>query len=598
MSRTQRWLPLLLAGLAFLPSQARAQAPAAADPVAETLRGLPLAGLPVRQDVAGLTASGRPLRVLEPHGNLDPSRPRLVLIGGLDGSVESREAVLGVLRWWFADPAAERLRQGWHLAALPCARPDVCGSDAVPGTGAPALIFPPGGPFFDGKQDGTPHAVWRWTTMQGPSLVVEVRVGWPRAWEANELARSLVPDPAPATPGSLAAALGSATDGPARSARVPAVRLTARPSVLRDVFIELLDGAVGVVSPQRIALQGRVARRPLDVARMLALKYPGDPGMSYIPALSWSGALKVAELTGEPRYRTKPQTEMAPFLSGQTPAVAEPYLLTSLAGHLAFADLAAHTGDAKAAALAQNAADFMLGQGAGPTDQGAGAGVQGSGAPIGIRFRRGWTDDMFMATSVLARVAALTGDDRYAAPVGRLLTGYATDLQRPDGLFVHAKDGPHAWGRGNGFAAFGLMDALTHLPAAWSDRARVLQSYRALMNGLVAHQAPDGMWRQVVDEPGSYREFTVTAMVLTAMARGVRLGWIDAATFRPVVDRAWRGLLQRIAEDGTLMDVCTGTGSGPTKEYYLNRAGLTGADDRGGAMGLTAAIEMHALLTR
>ena len=43
------------------------------------------------------------------------------------------------------------------------------------------------------------------------------------------------------------------------------------------------------------------------------------------------------------------------------------------------------------------------------------------------------------------------------------------------------------------------------------------------------------------------------------------------------------------------MDVCTGTGSGPTKDYYLNRAGLTGADDRGGAMALTAALEMELL---
>ena len=202
---------------------------------------------------------------------------------------------------------------------------------------------------------------------------------------------------------------------------------------------------------------------------------------------------------------------------------------------------------------------------------------------------------MFMAVSVLARVAARTkGDDRYAAAAGRLLTTYAEQLQRPDGIFIHAKEGPHAWGRGNGFAAFGLMEALTYLPAASPDRARVLQSYQSLMKGLIGHQAPDGMWRQVVDEPGSYREFTVTAMVVTAMARGVRLGWLDAS-YRPIVTRAWQGLLARIAEDGSLMDVCTGTGSGPTKQYYLDRAGVTGADDRGGAMGLTAALEIEEL---
>ena len=138
------------------------------------------------------------------------------------------------------------------------------------------------------------------------------------------------------------------------------------------------------------------------------------------------------------------------------------------------------------------------------------------------------------------------------------------------------------------------MEALTYLPAAWPERGAVLRSYQALMRGMVTQQAADGMWRQVVDEPGSYREFTVTAMMVAAMARGLRLGWIDAS-YRPVVDRAWRGLLARIAEDGTLIDVCTGTGAGPTKMYYLNRAGLTGPDNRGGGMALTAAIEMEEL---
>ena len=38
-------------------------------------------------------------------------------------------------------------------------------------------------------------------------------------------------------------------------------------------------------------------------------------------------------------------------------------------------------------------------------------------------------------------------------------------LQRPDGMFVHFTDGRIAWGRGNGFAALGLTEALTSLPA-------------------------------------------------------------------------------------------------------------------------------------
>jgi len=38
--------------------------------------------------------------------------------------------------------------------------------------------------------------------------------------------------------------------------------------------------------------------------------------------------------------------------------------------------------------------------------------------------------------------------------------------------------------------------------------------------------------------------------------------------------------------------VCTGTGAGPTKRYYFDRPAITGADDRGGAMALTAALDM------
>ena len=80
------------------------------------------------------------------------------------------------------------------------------------------------------------------------------------------------------------------------------------------------------------------------------------------------------------------------------------------------------------------------------------------------------------------------------------------------------------------------------------------------------------MWREIIDRPGAYREETATAMILTAMARGVRLGWLDRS-FAPAVDRAWRALAAHITEDGGLVDVCTGTGAGPTARYYFDRPG-------------------------
>ncbi len=80
--------------------------------------------------------------------------------------------------------------------------------------------------------------------------------------------------------------------------------------------------------------------------------------MSYIPALSWSSQLRLTTLTKEPQWREKAdQGHRRRSSSGQTPAIAEPYRLTSLAGALAFADAASLDGDAAAGALAQKVAD-------------------------------------------------------------------------------------------------------------------------------------------------------------------------------------------------------------------------------------------------
>jgi len=57
-----------------------------------------------------------------------------------------------------------------------------------------------------------------------------------------------------------------------------------------------------------------------------------------------------------------------------------------------------------------------------------------------------------------------------------------------------------------------------------------------------------------------------------------RLPAVPQQSDRGTVDRAWRGLAAHVADDGTVIDVCTSTGSGPTKRYYMDRQAITGAD--------------------
>jgi rhamnogalacturonyl hydrolase YesR len=528
----------------------------------------------------GLTASGRRIAALEPAAPALATQPRVVIVGGLDGSRDISRAVLDVVAGRLAADPPVRTRRNFQLAAVPCVFADRCDGEGAPGASPAAVaVFPPDKGYFDAPDQRETRYLWRWITMLGPDLVIDVREGPALVWRANALAAPKVPEATGAGPESLAGALGA--PNAAGLAGVPAVELTGPRAVVVEALRDFLQVKVlATPSPMRRALTNRELRAPLTLARILAARYPASPIMSYIPALSWSGALRLSQLTGDRQYRDRAVTQMTPFLTGEKPAIAEPFLLTSLAGHQAFFDLAEFEGHAAAEALARKAADVILGQ---------------SPQEI-VRFATSWTDDMFMATSVLARAAKSTGDPRYADAVARLLTTYAAALQRPDRIFMHAESGPHAWGRGNGFAAFGLMEALTHLPQSWPARPQVLESFRRLMDGMRRQQAPDGMWHQVVDEPGTYREFTVTAMTVAAMARGMRLGWIDPS-FDAVVDRGWRAVLTHVTEAGELLDVCSGTGAGrnATRDYYLNRPALIGADDRGGAMALTAALEIHAL---
>src|SRR5689334_7977832 len=97
--------------------------------------------------------------------------------------------------------------------------------------------------------------------------------------------------------------------------------------------------ALALLAANRSAAQAPVTD-PLAIARILAAKYPAQPVMSYIPALSWSSSLRLTGMTQELQWRDKALKDIQAFVPGQTPAIAEPYRLTSFAGAQGFADAA------------------------------------------------------------------------------------------------------------------------------------------------------------------------------------------------------------------------------------------------------------------
>jgi rhamnogalacturonyl hydrolase YesR len=197
-----------------------------------------------------------------------------------------------------------------------------------------------------------------------------------------------------------------------------------------------------------------------------------------------------------------------------------------------------------------------------------------------------------MGTSILAQAGALSGESRYFDMADRHLRFMQQLVLRPDGLYRHRPDADVAWGRGNGFAALGLALTLSELPRNARGRAHALQSYRSLMQALLPLQNADGLWRNVVDHPGAFAEYSGTAMIGFALQRGLARGWIRGREYRDAVARAWLAVNERTSASGGFVDVCESTANLTTLDQYLKRAAILGNDPRGGAMAMLFATEL------
>ena len=198
-------------------------------------------------------------------------------------------------------------------------------------------------------------------------------------------------------------------------------------------------------------------------------------------------------------------------------------------------------------------------------------------------------EDIFFASTVLGRAFRSTGKIQYVALLTEFLESFTT-LQS-NNLWWHCKASPYFWGRGNAFAALGFAEAMTYLPINHPSRSKLMQTHLRHLKGLATHQDESGMWRQVIDRPETYLEHSATSMIGYSIARGIRHHWLSDA-WRPIVERAWDAVSQRIGKDGSLKQVCIGTGPLASLEEYIKRPYTDGVDERGGAMALWFAAEM------
>ena len=248
-----------------------------------------------------------------------------------------------------------------------------------------------------------------------------------------------------------------------------------------------------------------------------------------------------------------------------------------------------------------------------------------------------WLDGLYMAEPFYAEYSALFGEkstdhpDKRSGPQSTVMPFddianqfiWAEQHMRDakTGLLYHGWDesrqqrwanpvtgqSPEFWGRGMGWYAMALVDVLDYFPKNHPQRATLIAILQRLATAIQPYQDPSGVWHQVVNKvgvKGNYPEASASCMLVYAIAKGVRLGYLDKR-FDAMSVKGFEGIVKNFIETDEqgsvhLTRTCSGAGLGGNPyrdgsfEYYIKEP-LRVDDLKGVGPFIQASIELELL---
>jgi len=223
--------------------------------------------------------------------------------------------------------------------------------------------------------------------------------------------------------------------------------------------------------------------------------------------------------------------------------------------------------------------------------------------PNDARIPWWWCDALFMAPPVWVKMYKATGDRKYLDYVhlnwkrtSDLLYDKEEHLYARDATYINKRE-PNGkkmfWSRGEGWVMGGLALILDDIPQDDPQRGFYVQQLREMSAKIASLQGADGMWHAGLLDPQTYPlpEVSGSALFVYAMAYGVNRGILDEKTYKPVIAKAWAGILKNVYADGRLGNIQQ-TGAEPA--FYRP----TSSFNYGVGAFMLAASEVKALAAR
>jgi unsaturated rhamnogalacturonyl hydrolase len=236
-----------------------------------------------------------------------------------------------------------------------------------------------------------------------------------------------------------------------------------------------------------------------------------------------------------------------------------------------------------------------------------------------------WLDGIYMGMPFYAEFAATFDEpSAYDDIAFQIVTIHKHTRDPRTGLLYHAWDeshqqrwadpvtgcSPHFWSRAIGWYVMAIVDVMDHFPKEHAARQEFLDILEGTLTAIARVQdEATGLWWQVLDQgdrPGNYLEASGTCMVLYAIAKSVRNGYLDRS-WLPIAARGFEGLLNHLVtiDDKGQIDlhgICSsaGLGGNPYRdgsfEYYVSEP-IAANDLHGVGAFILAAVELECALT-
>ncbi|MCX6327125.1 MAG: glycoside hydrolase family 88 protein [Bacteroidia bacterium] len=176
--------------------------------------------------------------------------------------------------------------------------------------------------------------------------------------------------------------------------------------------------------------------------------------------------------------------------------------------------------------------------------------------------RWSWCDALFMAPTVWAKMANVTGKKKYLDFLYqeyKFTTDYLYDkdehLYFRDSNYFTKKEANGAkvfWGRGNGWVFAGLPIIIRELPAKYEHKDYFVTIFKEMAVKLLSLQSEDGFWHASLLDPESYPnpEMSATTFFVFGLAWGVNNGYLDKETYLPAIVKGWKSMVTSVWPDG------------------------------------------------